>query len=113
LLNFWQSWSWPSIKELIRLDRLASQSGDKGPFIVALHGGKDRKMLDETRKQHRLTLGLSHDPEQRIARIYGVSCWPTTISINADGIINHVQFGIVHEHEFQSDNGEAEAISHE
>jgi peroxiredoxin len=98
LLNFWQSWSAPSIKELIRLQRLQKEAGGRAPFIVAFHGGKDRKVIAEIRKQHELTFPLAQDTDQRIARVYGVKCWPTTISVNADGLIRHVQFGVAHEH---------------
>jgi peroxiredoxin len=98
LLNFWQSWSAPCIKELGRLERLQKEAGAKAPFIVAFHGGKERKTLAEIRKQHGFSFALAHDAEQRIARIYGVRCWPTTISVNADGLVDHVQFGIAHAH---------------
>jgi peroxiredoxin len=98
LLNFWQSWSAPSIKELVRLQRLQKEAGGRAPFIVAFHGGKDRKIIAEIRKQHELTFPLAQDTDQRIARVYGVKCWPTTISVNADGLIGHVQVGVAHEH---------------
>jgi peroxiredoxin len=98
LLNFWQPWSTASIKELVRLEGLAKGAGRQAPFIVAFHGGKDRKTLEEVRKQHNLSIVLAHDPEQRVARIFGVRCWPTTIAVGAEGRIDHVQFGIVHDH---------------
>ena len=50
------------------------------------------------REQHGFSFVLAHDAEQRIARLYGVRCWPTTISVNPDGLIDHVQFGIAHQH---------------
>jgi hypothetical protein len=34
------------------------------------------------------------DADQRIARMYGVHCWPITISIDARGLVGHVQFGL-------------------
>lgn len=98
LLNFWQSWSEPCIKELLRLRQLQKGAGASAPFIVAFHGSKDGKILEEIRKQHGLTFSLPQDTDQRIARMYGVKCWPTTISVNADGLVSHVQFGVAHEH---------------
>ena len=93
LLNFWQSWSAPCIRELLRLKRLQKQGGERAPAIVALHGGKNEEAIPEIRKQHRLDFLLVQDTDQRIARVYGVKCWPTTISVNADGLVSHVQFG--------------------
>ena len=83
LLNFWQSWSAPCLKELGRLQRL-HQAGREPPFIVAFHGGKSSNALDEIRKRLGLSFPLVQDSQQRIARRYGVRCWPTTI-IGRDG----------------------------
>ena len=96
LLNFWQSWSAPCLTELGRLQRLhATQI--KTPFIVAFHSGKNRNSLDEIRKRLRLSFALVQDSQQRIARQYGVRCWPTTILVGADGRTQHIQFGVGHE----------------
>jgi len=103
VLNFWQWWSAPSIRELVRLQRMTKEGSEKAPFIVAFHGGKERKMVDEIRKQHGLNFALTHDDEQRVSRIYGVRCWPTTISINVDGMIDQIQIGMIHEHEVPRD----------
>ena len=98
LLNFWQSWSAPCLTELGRLQRL-HQAGREPPFIVAFHGGKNSDALDEIRKRLGLSFRLVQDSQQRIARRYGVRCWPTTIMVDADGRVEHVQFGIGHGHE--------------
>jgi peroxiredoxin len=103
LLNFWQAWSAPCITELGRLQRLHKQATERAPFIVAFHGGKEAKALDEIRRRHALSFPLVQDADQRIARTYGVRCWPTTVSVNADGFIDHVQFGITHPHAFFAD----------
>jgi peroxiredoxin len=94
LFNFWQSWSAPCIKELRRLQELHARAGERAPLIVAFHGGKDGSVLDRIRKQHKLQFPLVQDADQRIARMYGVHCWPTTISINASGRVGHAQFGL-------------------
>jgi peroxiredoxin len=96
LLNFWQSWSAPCFKELGRLQRL-HQAGREPPFIVAFHGGKNSNALDEIRKRLGLSFPLVQDSQQRIARRYGVRCWPTTISVGTDGHVEHVQLGVGHE----------------
>ena len=113
LLNFWQSWSAPCLTELSRLQRLHQASAER-PFIVAFHGGKDSKALDEIRKRLGLSFPLVQDAQQRIARRYGVRCWPTTVTVDADGLVQRVQHGIglEHEHHFrpeQSKTAEASA----
>jgi len=98
ILNFFQSWSAPCIRELQRLQAL-QEKGPKGggPYVVAFHGGNDEKALADLRKRHGLTFSLVQDRDQAIARQYGISCWPTTIAINPDGSIGRMQLGAVGE----------------
>ena len=44
-----------------------------------------------------LSFALVQDSQQQIARQYGVGCWPTTISVDADGHAENIQFGMAHE----------------
>jgi thiol-disulfide isomerase/thioredoxin len=97
LLNFWQSWSAPCLTELGRLQRLHAAAGGEAPFVVAFHGGKNGNALDEIRRRLGLSFALVQDSQQRIARQYGVRCWPTTILVGADGRTQHIQFGAGHE----------------
>jgi peroxiredoxin len=96
VLNFWQSWSAPCLSELGRLQRLY-EAGKETPFIVAFHGGNNRDAIAEIQRRLGLTFALAQDSQQRIARQFGVQCWPTTIRVGADGRAQHVQFGTGHE----------------
>ncbi len=94
ILAFWQSWSAPCVRELLRLQRLSTNTDSRAPVVLAVNGGEPRSVLDEARRQHNLTLTVIEDPGQRIARLYGVTCWPTTVAINPEGIVRRVQFGL-------------------
>jgi peroxiredoxin len=61
---------------------------------VAFHGGSDGRRLEEIRRQLGLSFALVQDSEQQIAKKYGVRCWPTTVSIDPEGHVDHIQFGI-------------------
>lgn len=98
LLNFWQSWSAPCLKELQRLEQMQKSAGDDAPTIIAFHGGKDAKALETVRKKFDLTFQLVQDTDQRIARLHGVRCWPTTISVDGAGRLSAAQFGMAHDH---------------
>jgi peroxiredoxin len=94
ILNFFQSWSAPCIRELQRLQALQEKRPKGGgPHVVAFHGGKDEKAVAELRKRLGLTFALVQDRDQAIARQYGITCWPTTIAINPDGSIGRMQLG--------------------
>ena len=99
-LNFWKSWSAPCIEELGHLQRLHDRAG-RHLVIVAINDGEDPECVDEIRRTHHLTLTLVSDPERKIAALYDVSCWPTTVWIDATGVVNRVQLGVTsdaHEH---------------
>jgi peroxiredoxin len=94
ILAFWQSWSAPCVRELLRLQRLTTEGGSRAPVVLAVNGGEPRSVLDAARQQHNLRLTLIEDPGQRIVRLYGVTCWPTSVAINPEGIVRRVQFGL-------------------
>jgi thiol-disulfide isomerase/thioredoxin len=95
IMTFWQSWSAPCVRELLRLQRLSTDAGRRAPVVLAVNGGEPRRVLDVARRQYNLTLALIEDPGLRISRIYGVTCWPTTVFINPEGIVRRVQFGVM------------------
>jgi peroxiredoxin len=106
LLTFWKSWSVPCIRELGRLQTLQDQGvqgvqGVQGtghaPLIIAVNGGEDRAVLAEVRRQNKMTFPLIPDPDRSIGALYGVQCWPTTVSINQEGVIDRIHFGLAHE----------------
>ncbi len=95
LLNFWKSWSKPCLRELRRLQTLQEQQPRNAPVIMAVNS--EDAALADVRCQNNLTFRLIPDRNQSIAELYGVQCWPTTVSINQEGIIDRVQFGLAHE----------------
>lgn len=93
VLNFWQSWSAPCVRELLQLQRLHDEARGRGPVVLAVNGGEEPSVVEEARRRHRLSFTLLADPGQAIARAYDVQCWPTTVSINPGGVVDRVQFG--------------------
>ncbi|CAM3678575.1 peroxiredoxin family protein [Smaragdicoccus niigatensis] len=96
VLAFWQSWSAPCLAELQHLQSLCE--GRTGPFVAAFHGGTSAEPIEEVRKRLGLSFPLVHDPQQRLARQFGIRCWPTTIRIGSDGRVEHIQLGSTHDH---------------
>lgn len=94
LLVFWKSWSTPCLRELQQL----RDEHDEETAILAINGGEEADVLAQVREQHGLRFALIQDPGQEIATLYGVSCWPTTVSINREGVVDRVQLGRSHTH---------------
>jgi hypothetical protein len=50
-------------------------------------------------KQHGLDFEhTASDPERKLSRRYGISCWPTVVRVGADGRIAGARFGREHAH---------------
>lgn len=92
IFAFWQAWSAPCLEELRRLQ--VRQQEDPDVLIVALHAGALTENVDALRKQFGLTYRIVADAEHRAARAFGVRCWPTTVTLDADGRVEHVQVGL-------------------
>jgi thiol-disulfide isomerase/thioredoxin len=107
LLCFWQSWSPPCIRELRRL-QAQHGDGERGPVVVAVNGGEGREVSADIRRRYELTFTLVHDRGRRIARQYGISCWPTIVSIDGEGVVDGVRLGAQHHHPGSHDAGRNE-----
>src|SRR5262249_34639316 len=74
ILNFFQSWSAPCIRELQRLQALQEKRPKGGgPYVVAFHGGNDEKALADLRKRHGLSFSLVQDRDHVMPRQYGIT----------------------------------------
>ena len=93
ILCFWTSWSEPSLAELRRLQRLYYEQAQGGPRLLAINDGEDPDVARRAFGQNDLKLQLVPDPERRIARLYGVNCWPTTVSISERRLVQQIRFG--------------------
>jgi peroxiredoxin len=93
LLTFWATWSSPSCAELQRLETRAKQDEGRTLFVAVC----EEEASDDVQRfleEQKLDLFAVADPDGQIARLYGVTCLPTTISIDANGLIRGVQFGL-------------------
>src|SRR4030095_5015987 len=96
VLMFWKSCSRPSLVELRRLQQLHDRGGQRGPVVMAVGDGEAPEHIAEIAREQHLQFTLVADPDRRISRAYGVNCWPTTVSINENGLIDALHYGVTH-----------------
>ena len=92
VLTFWKRSSQSSV-DTVRLvqERLGREDGEQ-PLLLAIENGES--VADET-----VSAGsgsgtiMVPDPAGRIAGPYGISVWPTTIFIDADGVVREIRYG--------------------
>ncbi len=112
LLNFWATWCPPCREELPLFQRVAEEVGEKELQVLLVNNdeGRDRAIqfleandigletaLDATSEQreHLTNEGLTPDSTLEVMRRYRARGMPTTIFIDADGIIQGVWVGLI------------------
>ena len=94
MLNFWTTWSSPSLEQLRRLQRLQDQSSLDEVVFVAVNDGEKPDQAAEFFRKNGFTMHFVPDEYRQIARSYRIRCWPTTVTINEHGKITRTQFGV-------------------
>jgi peroxiredoxin len=89
-LVFWRSHSAPSMQAIGAA--LQANNGTK-PLVLAINDGESAEHAQRALSQAKLSAILVADPGRNISTAYGVSAWPTMVSIDASGIISGVQVG--------------------
>ena len=94
ILVFWRS----SVKASIQAirDLQASMARSKSPAILmAVNDGEDPSVARGVAAESGLTAILVTDPKREISLGYGVSLWPTIVSIDKSGAIAGIKYGYV------------------
>ena len=89
-LVFWRSHSAPSMQAIGAA--LQAKNGAQ-PLVLAINDGETAEHAHRALSQAKLSAILVADPGRNIASAYGLSAWPTIVSIDASGIISGIQFG--------------------
>jgi peroxiredoxin len=93
VLVFWASWSEPSVEELKYLQNTKEEFGED-TVVLTINDVDKREKAEEIFKKHHLTLPLMIVEHHEIARLFGISCWPTIVSIDAKGRIREIHRGL-------------------
>jgi hypothetical protein len=86
---FWRSASKASIDAV----RDAQANIAQKQLVLAVNGGDPRDVVRETALAEKLSAVIVADPRRQITRAYGISVWPTTLSIDAHGVLRSIRYG--------------------
>jgi len=93
LINFWTSWSAPCLEVLQQLQIMQNQS--TGFTILTVNDGEDPQIAEKLFARNNITLNLVTDPDRRISKLCGVSCWPTTVILSSEfGRVQQIYYGL-------------------
>ncbi|MCA9881342.1 MAG: redoxin domain-containing protein [Anaerolineae bacterium] len=95
LLNFWGTWCGPCRREMPEFQALYEEYADQGFTILALAVNDKEEDVLAFQEEFELTFPLALDNDDVVNKLYEISSQPSTILIDADGIIQFQSFGIV------------------
>jgi thiol-disulfide isomerase/thioredoxin len=88
LLNFWASWCEPCRAEMPALQALAQRYGPDKLQVLTVNFKESVPKMAQFVTATDLTLPVLADPAGAMARRWGVSVFPTTVLIAADGRVH-------------------------
>jgi peroxiredoxin len=99
VLVFWRSASKPSL-EAVRdaaggagTKAAAGRSGRPAAVVLAINDGDSPEAAKRAATEAGPAATFVPDPKRRISSAYGVSVWPTTVRIDAAGLVREMQYG--------------------
>ena len=94
VLLFWKVSSRPSVDSLALLRETLHKSEGSEVVLLAIHAENGAETANALGDE---AVIVTPDPDGAIANAYGVNVWPTTIIIDASGVIVDIRSGLLTE----------------
>lgn len=95
LLNFWASWCEPCRAEMPSLQALAQRPGLRAVQVLTINFKESPALAQQFMQRSGLHLPVVADPQGALARAWGITVFPSTVLIGADGRVRLVVRGEV------------------
>lgn len=95
VISYWATWCIPCQQELPILEQLYREYGSQGLVVVTVNA-IDQDSLPEVQKmvsQNGMTFPVLLDQGNQFASTYGALFFPTTIFVDASGVIRYIRLG--------------------
>lgn len=94
LLHFWTTWCLECAVDLPMMQELSGRYGEDLQ-VIGIDIGEPAGRVDAAAKRHGARYPMLLDRDELVARAYGVSTYPATFVIDAEGVIVSTQAGAV------------------
>lgn len=89
MLEFWGTWCPPCVRSMAHVQEIRDRYADLGLVVVAI-SNEAREIVEPFVRRNGYTSYFGCDPELAVVRAYGISQWPTTFLLDADGRIGWI-----------------------
>jgi peroxiredoxin len=93
MLNFWASWCGPCTAEMKNIEAVYQKHLNDDFVILAVNQGEGDKTVQGYKELWKLNFRLVRDNVDNASRLYRVQALPTTVFVDAQGIIYEVHIG--------------------
>lgn len=96
VVNFWASWCGPCRVEMPYFQNVSLKYNNR-VAVVGINQGENDIIITDFGEQFKLTYPLLYDPDNDVNQRYLVSNLPTTVFIDADGIVDEIVIGTMNQ----------------
>jgi peroxiredoxin len=93
ILVFWRSSVEPSIAAVRDLQSTGASGKTPAPVVLAINDGEDPEVARTVAAESGITATVVTDPKREISEAYGVSLWPTIVTVGASGAVTGIRYG--------------------
>ena len=93
VLNFWATWCPPCRAEMPGIQEVYAQYQSQGLTVLAINAHEVKSLVDEFAFANGLTFPVLLDAQSIAMNRYQATGLPTTVVIDRDGMITHMQSG--------------------
>lgn len=93
VLVFWKSSVRASLEAVLDLQKSGASAAAKAPIVLAINDGEEPELARRVAAGAGITTSVVTDPKREISLAYGVSLWPTIVSLDPSGIVAGIRYG--------------------
>lgn len=102
VVNFWATWCPPCKAEMPGINAFYERHQGDGLVVLAVNAKESESLVRPFIEANQFTFPVLLDPAGAIINQYQVRSFPTTIIIDRDGIVRHIQVGMISEEELET-----------
>lgn len=102
VVNFWATWCPPCKAEMPGINAFYERHQADGLVVLAVNARESESLVRPFIEANQFTFPVLLDPAGSVVNQYQVRSFPTTVIIDRDGIVRHVQIGLISEEELES-----------
>jgi peroxiredoxin len=101
VVNFWATWCPPCKAEMPGINNFYEAHRDDGLVVLAVNAQESESQVRPFIEASGFTFPVLLDPAGSVVNQYQVHSFPTTIIIDRDGVVRHIQVGMISEEELE------------